>query len=304
MPVPDAMGIRTSGGLTCSLAPRGGEGRGEGDCGRTGPSPQPSPRKRGEGLISGNRLIPLLALVALAAAPAWAAPATPGPMSTDAEGRIRVQFTARQQTVLSAEVAARIASLPFREGDAFKAGQSLATFDCALYRAQLNKAEASAEGARQTLKVNRRLAELNSMGTLEVEQAAARQKEAEAEAAAMRVTVSKCSLPAPFAGRVARLSAEAHQFVQPGKPILEVIDNHKLEIQMIAPSKWLAWLKKGGHFSVKVDELDKNYPSHVIRLGARIDPVSQSISVVGEVDGEHAELLPGMSGWATVKPEK
>lgn len=236
---------------------------------------------------------------------ATAAPVVPAvPLSTDADGRIRVQFTARQQTVLSAEVSARIASLPFREGDSFKAGQALVSFDCSMFRAQLNKAEASAEGARQTLKVNKRLAELNSMGSLEVDQAAAKLKEAEADTAANRVVVSKCVISAPFAGRVAKLNSEAHQFVQPGKAILEILDSRRLEVQMIAPSKWLAWLRKGSRFQVRVDELDKSYAAQVIRLGARIDPVSQSISLVGEVDGEHPELLPGMSGWALVKPAK
>ncbi len=243
-------------------------------------------------------------LLLMTAAIALAAPNLLVSPATDGDGRIRVQFAARYQTVLSAEISAQIAQLPFREGDSFEAGQALAIFDCALLRAQLNKADATQEGARQTLKVNKRLAELNSMGVLEVEQASAKLKEAEAEAEAMRVTVSKCSLPAPFTGRVAKLSVEAHQFVSPGKPIMEVLDNGKLEIQMIAPSRWLVWLKKGSHFQVRVDELDRSYRATVIRLGARIDALSQSISLVGEVDGEHPELLPGMSGWATVRPEK
>jgi membrane fusion protein (multidrug efflux system) len=47
-----------------------------------------------------------------------------------------------------------------------------------------------------------------------------------------------------------------------------------------------------------VDELDKSFVGHVDRLGARIDPVSQSISLAGRVDGQHPQLLPGMSGIA------
>lgn len=217
------------------------------------------------------------------------------------DGRIRVQFAARQQTVLSSELSARIASLSLREGDAFTKGQTLVTFDCGLFRAQLNKAEASAEVARQTLKVSRRLAELNSIGSLEVDQAAAKVKETEAEAAAMRTTVSKCTLAAPFSGRVAKMHAEPYQFVSPGKPLLEILDTRRLELQMIVPSRWLAWLKTGNRFTVRVEELDREYSGRVVRKGARIDPVSQSISLAGEVDGDHPELLPGMSGWATFK---
>jgi RND family efflux transporter MFP subunit len=172
-------------------------------------------------------------------------------------------------------------------------------FDCSLYRAQLAKAEASAESARETVNVSERLNALDSIGSLEVRQAAARAKEAEAEATAMRVNVEKCTLNAPFPGRVARVSAKEHQFVAPGQALLEIVDTQRLELQMIVPSKWLAWLKVGSQFSIQVDELGRSYTGRVVRLGARIDPVSQSISLAGQVaDGQHAELLPGMSGWA------
>ena len=220
------------------------------------------------------------------------------------DGHIRVQLVAYQQSVLSSELSAKIAAMPFREGDTFREGQTLVSFDCGLFRAQLNKAEASADAARQTLKVDQRLAQLNSIGALDVDLAAAKVRETEAEAGAMRATVGKCSLAAPFPGRVAKLDAQAYEFVSPGKPLLEILDTRHLELQMIVPSKWLSWLKPGAHFTVMVDELGKEYNAHIVRVGARIDPVSQSISLAGEVDGAHAELLPGMSGGASFRVEK
>jgi RND family efflux transporter MFP subunit len=247
------------------------------------------------------RLACLLAAGALLQQTACAADST---SDAGRDGRIRVQFVAYQQSVLSSELSAKIASMPFREGDTFRAGQTLVSFDCGLFRAQLNKAEASAEAARQTLKVDQRLAQLNSIGSLDVDLAAAKVKETEAEAGAMRATVGKCTLAAPFAGRVAKQNAQAFEYVAPGKPLLEILDTRRLELQMIVPSKWLAWLKIGGRFSVKVDELDREYTARIVRLGARIDPVSQSISLAGEVEGAHPELLPGMSGAAMFKLEK
>ena len=64
----------------------------------------------------------------------------------------------------------------------------------------------------------------------------------------MRVTVSKCTLNAPFSGRIARLYAEPHAFVSPGKPLMEILDSRRLELQMIVPSRWLTWLKKDLYF--------------------------------------------------------
>jgi len=221
------------------------------------------------------------------------------PTLSEQDQGVRVQFAALHETVLSSELSAKISALPFREGDTFAAGQALVTFDCSLFHAQLTKAEASAQAALETLAVSERLAKLNSIGALEVDQASAKSKEADAEASAMRATVQKCVLAAPFSGRVAKVSAKQYQFVAPGQALLEILNTQQLELQMIVPSKWLAWLKVGARFSVHVDELDQTFTGRVERLGARIDTVSQSLSLAGRVDGTHGQLLPGMSGIAS-----
>lgn len=220
------------------------------------------------------------------------------------EGRIRVQLTPFQQTTLSSEIPANISKLPLRDGETFRVGQQLVEFDCSLLNAQSSKAEASAEVARQALKVSKRLAELNSISSLELDQATARVKETEAEAQAMRVNVSKCGLKAPYDGRIAKLHVDAFQYVTPGKPLMDIIDTSRLEVRLIVPSRWLSWLKQGNRFAVQIEELGRSYEARVVRVGARIDPLSQSVPLTAEVVGVHSELIPGMSGWASFSKAK
>lgn len=256
---------------------------------------------------------PLPALVlAVACGSAAAAPAAAPRAATtagatqlaDKDGRIRTQLSSRNAATISSEVAGRIATLSLREGDSFRSGQLLVGFDCSLYQSQLRKAEASIEAAHALVQSNQRLAELNSIGKFEVEQAQARLKEAQAEASTARTVVSRCSIAAPFSGRVARRHVAAHQYVSSGTPLLDILETGQLEVQMIVPSKWLAWLKPGVPFTVEVEELGKSFPAKVQRLGAQIDPVSQTLSVVGVIDGQHPALLPGMSGWAVYPQRK
>jgi RND family efflux transporter MFP subunit len=241
----------------------------------------------------------LLLLLLLLCLPGYAA------AEGDGSGRTRIQLVAKRQTSLSSEISARIEKIPFREGDAFKEGDLLVGFDCALLQAQFRKAEAEAEAARNALQVNRKLAAMDSISTLELQQSESKVKEKEAEETAMRVSVFKCDLKAPFSGRVARLSADPHQYVIPGKPLMDILETGALEVRMIVPSNWLAWLKPGGRFSVQIEELrGRSYPARVIRVGARIDPLSRTVSLAGEVVGKHPELLPGMSGWASFRGGK
>jgi RND family efflux transporter MFP subunit len=244
-----------------------------------------------------------LPLAVLVLAVPYAAAQSPG-LSADKDGRIRTQLNARNAVTVSSEIAARIASLPLREGDAFRAGQALVGFDCGLYQSQLQKAQAATAAADAVVQSDKRMAELNSIGRYELQQAQAKLEEAQAEAAGAKLLVSRCSIAAPFTGRVAKRHVAAHQYVTPGSPLLDVLETGQLELQMIVPSKWLAWLKPGAAFTVDVDELGRRYPAKVQRLGAQIDPVSQTVAVFGVMDGNQPGLLPGMSGWAAFPQRK
>lgn len=234
--------------------------------------------------------------------PAAALAPQPASAQTDASGdagKIRIQLVSRDQVDLSSEIAAKIATLPLRDGDAFRTGQTLVSLDCSLYTAQLRKAQAEAGAASDLLNIDQRLAQLHSVGELEVQQAAAKLKGSNAEVAYMQATVRKCVITAPFDGRVSKRSAAPQQFAEPGKPLLTIIDTSRLELKMIVPSKWLVWLKPGHALSVQVDEVGKTYPAQVARIGARVDPVTQTVDVTAALTGSVPELLPGMSGWAT-----
>lgn len=226
------------------------------------------------------------------------------PLSVHAEGRVRAQLVSPNQTTLSSEIGARLVDLPFREGHAFVAGQTLAGFDCALFAAQRDKAEAQADLARQSLETANKLHERGMSSDLEWQQAQSKLKETTADAQAARANASHCSITAPFDGRVAKLGVAQYQFVTAGTPLMEIVDTRKLELQAVVPSNWLAWLKVGDSFSIRVEELGRDYRGRITRLAARIDAVSQMAPVVGEIDGAHPELLPGMSGWASFRSKR
>lgn len=209
---------------------------------------------------------------------------------------IRAQLMPRQFTTIAAEIGAKISQLPLREGEPFKAGQLLVRFDCSMQQAMLQKARAELNGAEHTHKANRRLAELDSIGQLELNLSQSAVEKAAAEVGTQQAVLAKCSIPAPFTGRIAEQKVRNQQYVQPGQALLEIIDDSVLELEFLAPSAWLGWLKPGLGFEIEIDETGKLYPARFTRLGARIDPVSQSIKVAAAIDGNFPELLTGMSG--------
>jgi membrane fusion protein, multidrug efflux system len=66
----------------------------------------------------------------------------------------------------------------------------------------------------------------------------------------------------------------------------------------------LPQLKTGKAFKVTLDETAKTYQAQIIRIGGRVDPVSQTIKVYGRIADNSVELLPGMSGAIELAPSE
>jgi membrane fusion protein (multidrug efflux system) len=213
---------------------------------------------------------------------------------------IRAQLTARQYTTLSSEMAGRIDRLATRVGDSFRKNDVLVAIDCSVQRAQLARADAVVTQAEKTFAINQRLFALKSIGHLDLEVSQAEVLKAKADQSMARAVTTKCTILAPFDGVTVEQKAREFQYASPGLPLIEVLDNGSLEIELIAPSRWLNFLKPGTAFSVHVDEINKSYPARVTRLSGRVDPVSQSVKVIGEITTAAPELLAGMSGNATI----
>lgn len=251
--------------------------------------------------FAGSLALALLTAMPALAAELPAAPVTPSPSATAAKTgierqEIRAQLLPRRFTTLAAEIGAKINRLPVQEGGSFKTGQLLVSFDCAMPQAMLQKARAELQGVVQTHKANKRLAELNSVGLVELEQSGAAVAKVTAEVGAQLAVLGKCTIKAPFAGRIAEQKVREQQYAQPGQPLLDILDDSTLELEFLVPSSWLGWLKVGQGFQVDIDETHKSYPAKFIRIGARVDPVSQSIKIAAAINGKFPELIAGMSG--------
>lgn len=233
---------------------------------------------------------------------AQAAPPQPVVGSTLETREIRAQLSPRRYTTLAAEIGAKINRLPLSEGAAFKQGQSLVQFDCALQQAQLAKADAALMAADTAWRGNQKLAELNSVGKIELDISKADVLKAQAEVTANRALIGKCQITAPFSGRIAEQKVREQQYVQPGQALLEILDDSQLELEFIVPSRWLAWVRNGTAFQVNIDETGKSYPAKVQRIGARVDPISQSVKLTAVIDGRFGELVAGMSGKVLMAP--
>lgn len=167
------------------------------------------------------------------------------------------RVTAREEVTLTARLGARLTALPLREGDRFKRGQTLATFDAPETRAQLDGARAGLAAATVARDMARKQeARMDSLyanrvaALRELEGAQAERRGAEASWAQAKAMVdglqSGATLEAPFDGVVVRRHADVGVTVGPGMPLMDIRSSDVGEIAASVPESELARLQSAG----------------------------------------------------------
>ena len=209
-----------------------------------------------------------------------------------------------EKAIISSEIAGKINSISFKSGEAFKKGELLVSFDCSFYRADMASAEAAYKSKQKVYENNKQLLALNAISDIDVDISKSEVEMARAERTMRAIRVNQCKIKAPYDGRVIELAVNEHERVPADKEILSILNDKNLEIELIVPSNWLNWLTVGEAFAFQVDETGKTLDAKVSKMGAVVDPVSQTIKLIGKFDDQQLTgVLSGMSGTALFKQQ-
>ncbi|MDN3524180.1 efflux RND transporter periplasmic adaptor subunit [Halomonas sabkhae] len=205
---------------------------------------------------------------------------------------------AEAEAEFSSILAGTVKALPFEEGASFAKGELLVQLDCAEQRAEAEAAAADYQAASAEYRSRQALLERGAIGRVEVEVAEARAAEARARRQLTQARVSGCDIAAPFAGRVAELSVNAFEYVEPSQPLLHIVSTERPTVEIQAPAEWLRWMESGTAGQVSFDEAEGSFAIEVTGFGATVDPVSKTVELTAAFQSEVPDILPGMSGIA------
>jgi RND family efflux transporter MFP subunit len=234
-------------------------------------------------------------MLALTAVHAAAQPAS----SQSATPPIGAQVVARSTAPLAAPMSGQLVAFPVVDGEEVREGQLLARFNCAQQEAVRKRAEAELVKRKDILSTQQALKALNAYSKADFAAARNDVEVAKAELGLAQTAIDNCEVKAPFGGRIAGTSVRNFQFVQAGAPLLDLVDDRDLEVELIVSSTLLAWLKPGADVRFHVIETRQDYAAKITRLSGKVDAASQTIKVYGKITGDVSSLLPGMSGVAT-----
>lgn len=202
------------------------------------------------------------------------------------------------QAAISTDLPVRVAKIHFREAQSFRKGAVLITFDCERLAAEHAALAAVHREQQLVLESNAYLDKRGAVGKVDVEISRTRVQKTEADAMALAARLKQCRIIAPYDGRMTELRINEHEIPAIGQPFMSIVDETAFEIDLIMPSSWLRTLTPGALIDFTIDETGRSYQARVTRIGAAVDPVSQTVKVIADFAKLDDRVLAGMTGTA------
>jgi membrane fusion protein (multidrug efflux system) len=218
------------------------------------------------------------------------------------------ELIARNQAWVAAEVAGRVTEIVRDEGLEVAQGEVVASIDPERRRLEVAEARAgvvqadaqAAEAAREHTRI-RTLHEKGVASQARLEQletqlrlARSRRESARARLGVAARALADAEVRAPFDGVIAERTISVGEFVQPGKPLFELVTLDPIDVEFRLPEVDASRVALGQQVDVRVAPWPDEVFSAVVRfIGPRVDPQTHTLLVRAAVDNADRRLRPG-----------
>lgn len=200
-----------------------------------------------------------------------------------------------ESVMVRPEIAGRIDSINFDEGEPVEQGQVLVSLDDSTHQAEQADARAALKLAESNF---RRLDELFSRGSTtarERDEALARLESARATLQLSQARLNKTDVSAPFSGILGLRRVSPGDYVTPGQDLVNLEDIDPIKVDFRIPERYLSSLAAGQVIRVRVDAFPgRAFDGKVYAIDPQIDPAGRSIAIRAHIDNPDLVLRPGL----------
>src|SRR5215831_8593121 len=196
---------------------------------------------------------------------------------------------------ITAKVSNRVKAIRFREGQSVRTGDVLVELDPEESAADLAVAEAALSDSKSQVKRSRELFQTKVLSAQQMEQLESTNQANEARVASAKARYNEQIIRAPFSGRVGLRNVSVGGLVSPGTVITTLDDLSVMKVDFSVPETFLSVLKEG----LEIDATTTAYSGEqfrgtVLSVGSRVDTMSRSVLVRGQLANREGKLKPGM----------
>jgi len=220
---------------------------------------------------------------------------------------VAASVEAKQATIISSRILARINKVYVRAGDTVKKGAKLIQLEQHDLQSQvlqakqnINAARARHKEAKQNYQRTEELFKINLVSEFEQDKSRADFQSIEAELTASEqalalaeTTLSYASLTAPIDGRIVDRFAEPGDTAQPGTKLLSLYNPLSLRVEAQVRETLALTLRRGQHINIELPAMNKTLTGEIEEIVPAANTGSRSFLIKVRIN-YHENLLPGM----------
>jgi membrane fusion protein (multidrug efflux system) len=202
---------------------------------------------------------------------------------------------AAQGTVVASELPGKVVQIAFEPGGSVKAGTLLIKQDTSSEEPQLRAAEANAKLAKINLDRIKKLLAEKLAPQAQYDSAEANYNQSVAQVDAIRATIEKKTIRAPFSGRLGIRLVNLGQTLKEGEPIVSLQQLDPILVNFLIPQQQIPKVRTGLTARVKADVLSGHpVEGKITALNPQVDAATRNIRIQATVPNPGERLRPGM----------
>ena len=200
-----------------------------------------------------------------------------------------------QDVLVPADKGGRVDWIGPSEGDTIEKGDLLAKIDVSALKAALDRADAAFKLADNLYQRRKNLFERKIINKEELDRAQTEQILAQGNFRQAKVEYERGFVWAPIGGVVNHLFVDEGEFIDRGKPMVDLVNVDKIKINVNVPELDVRYLKVGQKATVRIDAFPKRrLTGAVVFVAYKADPATKTFMVKVLVNNQKHLIRPGM----------
>ena len=209
--------------------------------------------------------------------------------------------TADQGVLVSPEIAGTVSEIDFESGATVQKGDLLLKLDTSSEEAQLRAVEAQVQLAKLNAERTKTLRADNTVSQSELDAAEAALLQNQANADAIRATIDKKTIRAPFAGKLGIRLVNLGEQLDVGKAIVSLQSLVPVFVDFSLPQQEFPRLRTGQVVQATTDAYPgRIFTGELVAINPDLDAVTRSVQLRARFDNADQSLRPGMFARAEV----
>jgi membrane fusion protein (multidrug efflux system) len=196
---------------------------------------------------------------------------------------------------VAADTAGLVEWIGPREGDLVKKGELIAKIDVSALKAALDKAEAEAKLAEELYQRRVKLFDQKIITEEDLDRSRTERILAQGNLRQIQVEYDRGFVRAPISGLVNSLYVDEGEFIDRGKPMADLVNVDRIEINVNVPELDVRYLEVGQTAGVRIDAFpERQLMGKVDFVAYKADPATKTFHVKVLIDNADHIIRPGM----------